>query len=636
MSMKVLKKFNARFNTNIQIGEDFVLLADFYAHRLQVDRLMSNTNGHGLYNEAWRMNPTQGVMYDSDLENHYILHDGLNPVAKMNHGGSWNALHDRSTVNLRPRYQINENLSIQGNVSYLLNKSANKEERLTFRFFDGDGVPVDVWSNHVASEQSASSSQLTARALINYENDIRQGKDKLYLIGGAETMNTTYTDYREISKASFFGKLNYSFDNRYILETTVRTDGSSKFAPGHKWGFFPSAALSWNIHNEGFFQNLKDQGIVNRLSLRGSYGLIGNENVDPYLWQENVNSWGWTMRVPNANFTWEKQLQKNIGIDAAFLDNRLNITADVYDKFSYDLIYSDFPVPALTGSYYLTSSVNIGEVENKGWEVSATWSDQIGDFSYSVGAMVFDNRNKVLKAGYSTSDTLVFKDNHEKIWYEGVSIDNYYGYESDGFFESQEEIDQHATLPNTHVGDIKYVDQNGDGLINDRDRVNLGDPFPHWNYSVNVEMNYKNWSFRVLGQGVGERLGRLAGLEGYPVVMDGSSNTLGTPRQDYMDNRWTPETPNSRFPRVWTGNSANAELSDVWLSDASFFRIKTIRLSYTFPEIGKRIKNANIYINAQDALTFTKYEGLEPERNGGSGNYPRMAMYSIGVRASIF
>ncbi|MEX2593467.1 MAG: hypothetical protein WD426_11905 [Anditalea sp.] len=147
-------KFSARFNTNINIDDKFVLLADFYAHRLQVNRLHANNDGHGLYQIAWRMNPTQPVFYDSDLEDNYILHNNMNPVASIHHGGAWNALHDRSTINLRPRYHINDNLHIDGNVSYMINKSANKHKRETFKFFDGDGKPVAIWGNAVGSSQA--------------------------------------------------------------------------------------------------------------------------------------------------------------------------------------------------------------------------------------------------------------------------------------------------------------------------------------------------------------------------------------------------------------------------------------------------------------------------------------------------
>src|SRR5690606_36671898 len=215
-------------------------------------------------------------------------------------------------------------------------------------------------------------------------------------------------------------------------------------------------------------------------------------------------------------------------------------------------------------------------------------------------------------------------------------IDNYYGYQSNGYFQDQTEVDAtDAKLPNTLPGDIKYVDQNGDGVINDMDRVDLGDPFPHLNYSVTLDLRYKKWDFSMLGVGVGKRTGRLAGLEGYPVLVDGTDNNMGSPRQYYMDNRWTPDNPNARFPRVWTGNSSNAVLSDVWLSDAAFFRIKTIQLGYTFPQLGSSIRNFRVYVNAQDAITFTNWEGLEPERNGGNGNYPRMATFNCGINATI-
>lgn len=637
-------KFSARFNTNINMADKFVLMADFYAHRLQNDRLMANTNGHGLYQDAWKMNPTQQVFYDTDRPDHYALHNNnMNPLASVHHGGTRSSMYDRSTINLRPRYFINDNLSIDGNVSYMINKSAWKQERLTYRFYDEDQKPALIWNNSVGATQNVSESQLTARANINYEESLFNGRDKIYLIAGTESMSHVFSDYREINKASFFGKLNYAFDERYLLEVTARADGSSKFAPGHRWGFFPSAALAWNVHNEQFMQNLTSSGTINSLKFRFSYGKIGNENVDPYLWQEVVNTWGWYTRVPNPEFSWEKQNQWNVGMDLTALNNRLNVTAEVYNKHSYDLIYDNFPVPPLTGSNNLESSVNIGEVENKGWEIGASWSDNIGDFSYSVGGMLFDNRNRVLKAGYATSDSLVFKGNEDKIWYRGIGIENYYGYQSDGYYQNQEELDAAgAKLANTRVGDIRYVDQNGDGIINEDDRVDLGDPFPHMNYAVNVDLRYKNWDFSMLGQGVGKRTQRIRGLEAYPVLMDGNDNAFGTPRQYYMDNRWTPENPNSRFPRVWTGASPNANLSDVWLGNASYFRIKTIQVGYTFKNIGKSIRNVRVYVNAQDAITFTKWEGLEPEieektaaRFQGNGAYPRMATYSIGIKATI-
>jgi TonB-linked SusC/RagA family outer membrane protein len=631
-------KFSARFNTNINIADRFILLADFYAHRLKVDRLRRNNDGHGLYQIAWRMNPTQGVYYENtDIEKHYMLHNDLNPVAFIEKGGTWNNMYDKSTINLRPRYYITDDLNLEGNVSYMIDKSASKWRRLTHKFFDGDGKPVTSWANDIGSEQNVSQSQLTGRALLNFEKDIRKDKDKLYAILGAEAMSYIFTDYREITKASFFTKWNYSFDNRYLLEATVRTDGSSKFAPGNQWGFFPSASIGWNVHNESFMNSLKESRAINDLKLRASWGRIGNENVAPYLWEEVVNTWGWTMRVPNPEFTWEKQNQWNVGMDLVMLRNRFSLTADVYHKHSFDLIYSQFPVPPLTGSYYLETSVNIGEVENKGWEVSANWSDKIGDFSYSIGGMIFDNKNSVLKAGYNPTDTLIFKGTNDRIWYRGIPIENYYGYETDGYFQNQAEIDATtAKFPNTLPGDIKYVDQNNDGVINDADRVFLGDPAPHYNYSLSLDMRYKDWDFSLLGQGVGKRVGRLGGQEGFPVFVDGGSNNLGAPRQYYVDNRWTPETPNSRFPRVWTGTSTNTYLSDVWISDASFFRIKSLQLGYTITRIGTHVRNLRVYFNAQDFLTFTNWEGLEPERDGGNGAYPRMATYSIGFQVTLF
>lgn len=637
-------KFSSRFNTNINIDERFIIMADFYAHRLNVNRLMfSDGSTDALYQQAWKMNPTQEIFYPDtglNIPKHYMLHNGnINPVATMNEGGKRNNMHDRITLNIRPRYYILPEFHIAADLSYMMNKSSYKWERQTFRFYDGNGAPVDMWSHDVGSTQGASESQLTARVLANFEKGLRGDKDKLYVVAGSEIMDYTYTDFRQISKASFFGKVNYSFAERYLLEATLRGDGSSKFAPGHQWGLFPSMSIGWNIHNEAFLKSILEKNIINNLKFRFSYGKIGNEDTAPYLWQEKVNTWGWTMRIPNPEFTWEKQKQWNLGFDFATLRHRLGLTFDIYGKHSYDLIYANFPAPPLTGAHVLETALNIGEVDNNGWEITAKWTDKIGkDFRYQLGAMLFDNKNEVKKAGYTKDDVLVFKDNADKIWYRGVPVENYYGYTTDGYFQSQEEIDNtKAKMANTHVGDIKYIDRNGDGIINDEDKVILGSSLPRYNYAVNIDLGYKDWDFSVLGTGVGKRDGRLGGLEGMPVIVDGSTNSLGTPREEYMKNRWTPENPNSRFPRVWTGTSTNQYLSDVWISDASYFRIRSLQLGYTFKKVTRGINNLRVYFNAQDFLTITNWEGLEPERyNGGSGSYPKMATYSFGMQVTFF
>lgn len=630
------KMYSARFNTTMNLGDKFILLADFYARRLQVDRLHMGS-GNDIYNTAWQMFPTDSIYYGTGSDRHYRLHHETNPVAMINEGGTEKNLYDRITLNLRPRYNINEHLSLRGNISYMINKSASKYERQTFKFYDPEGKPTKTWENAVGSSQGTSVSQLTSRLLVNYEKKLRDKRDKIYVTAGTEVMVHNYTDYREYSKASFFGKVNYSFDNRYILVGTIRGDGSSKFAPGHRWGVFPAGAIAWNVHNEKFMHSLTNSGTLNNFKIRFSYGIIGNENVAPYLWEEIVNTWGWTMRVPNPEFSWEKQRQTNLGIDLTLLDNRLSLTADVYKKHSYDLIFSEYPVPPLTGSYSLESAVNIGVVENKGWELSLGWHDDLGDFSYNVTAMLFNNKNSVVKAGYSSSDTLVFKGNSDKIWYKGITMDNYYGFESNGYFQNQTDLaNTDAKMPNSRVGDIKYVDQNHDGIINNEDRIFLGGPAPHYNYAINFDFQYKNWSLRLMGQGVGKRTGRLNGLIGYPVIMDGSANEYGAPREYYIENRWTPQTPNSRFPRVWTGSSPNTVLSDVWLSDASYFRIRTIELGYEFQNVSNSFRTIKLFLNAHDPFVFTSWEGLDPERNGGNGQYPRMRSLTFGIIASIY
>jgi TonB-linked SusC/RagA family outer membrane protein len=630
--------FTARFNTNINVSNGFTLLADFYARRLKVNSLHAQSR-NDIFAAAWRMQPTDSVFYPGS-KNHYQLHNGeINPVAAINVGGQAHSLYDRITLNLRPRYKINDNVSLRGNVSYMVNKSASKYKRSTYKFVNQKGKPVKFWENAVGSSQGVSVSQFTTRGLVNYASNFRKGKDKLNLIVGTEAMLHTFTNFKEYSRASFFTKMNYSLANdRYEFMASMRADGSSKFAPGHRWGYFPSGAFAWNVTNEGFMSGITATGTLTKMKLRFSYGYVGNENVAPYLWEPIVNNWGWSIRIPNPEFTWEKQNQGDIGIDLTMLNQRLNITADAYRKHSFDLIFGSYPVPPLTGSNSLESAVNIGAVKNEGWEFSAGWSDHIGrSFSYTISGMVFNNENKVLKAGPTKSDTLVFKGNPDKIWYRGISMNNYYGFETSGYYQSKKEIkDTKAKFPHTQVGDIKYIDQNNDGTLNTRDRINLGDMDPHFNYAIHINLSYKRWNFKASGTGVGRRLGRLGGLEGYPVLMDGQTDSYGTPRRYYMKHRWTPENRHSRFPRVWTGASPNAKLSNVWLSNAAYFRVTLLEIGYTFPVVGKNIKNLRLYINAQDPFLFTPWEGLDPERNGGNGQYPRMRGITFGVNATIF
>lgn len=641
-------KFSARFNTNINLADKFIIMADFYAHRLTVDRVWDKDNNYAnlVYQQAWKMNPTQQIDYPYnpdliiDAPRHYMLHNDINPVALINEGGFRKNMHDRITINLRPRYYITPKLHLAGDMSYMINKSSARWERMTYKFFDGNGRPVTVWSHEVDSRQGASTSQLTARGTMNYETDLREEKDKLYVVAGSEIMSTNDTDYREFTKASFFGKATYSFDNKYILEAAVRGDGSSKFAPGYQWGIFPSVSGGWNIHNEGFMEKISEEGMINTLKMRASWGKIGNENVDPYLWQEIVNNWGWTMRVPNPEFSWEKQKQFNIGLDFVLLKNRFSGSFDYYNKDSYDLIYNSYPVPPLTGAHNPVTATNVGEVKNKGYEISLNWTDKINkDLRYSFGITFYDNQNSMQKVSQREGATdLPFKDNPNKIWRVGFPIDNFYGYQSQGYFQTQEEVDNTtAKFTGTKVGDIKYVDQNKDGIINDADKVILGDPTPRYNYSVNLNVEYKNWDFYVLGQGVGKRDGSILGLEGQPVINDSNTNSLGTPRKQYMEGRWTPENPNSRFPRMWTGTSPNSYLSDVWMSDASYFRLKSLQVGYTFKTVTKGISNLRLYANAENFLTITNWEGTEPERvRGASGTYPMMATYSLGLQVTFF
>jgi len=436
----------------------------------------------------------------------------------------------------------------------------------------------------------------------------------------------------EFSLNSYFGRINYRFLERYLLEANIRTDGSSRFHRDHRWGVFPSVSAGWIISEESF---LKEAKWIDLLKIRGSYGALGNiNNVGNYDYFQNYNNSlnynfngqsvpGISEAQPaNPSLGWEKVVITDVGIDLGLLNNKLNITADYYMKKTDDILLA-YNVPVEVG-VMSNPSQNIGKLQNEGFEVSLNYNNQVRDFTYSVGGNVAYNKNKITDLG--GSDNMIYGggDVIQYIYRVGESIGAYYGYKTNGLY-SQEEIDngEYYVFGRTPMaGDIKYVPQHenvawGDEITGD-DRMIIGGDVPKYTYGLNFNLSYKNLDFSVFGQGIS---GAHVAFENdaYMAFFEG-----GNSRKFHLQ-RWTSENPDpyAVYPRIYGGSSLDnynrENFSEYQLFDADYFRIKSISLGYTIPEAWlsrNKISSLRVFMNLENMFTIRsdkKMKDFDPE-----------------------
>lgn len=465
----------------------------------------------------------------------------------------------------------------------------------------------------------------------------------------------------ESRSVSYFGRFGWNWKETYMINATLRADGSSKFARGKRYGVFPSVSAGWTISNEKFMEDSQDW--LDFLKLRVSWGQVGNQNIDNYQYTAPITSsnthyifgtnygasaqsgfWGaYPSRLANSDVTWETSEQTNIGIDARFLSSRLSLTADFYIKTTKDwLVEAPILATAGTGAPY----INGGDVKNTGIELALTWNDQIGkDFNYNIGVNGAYNKNKVgnipTEDGIIHGDVNMLYDNSPEFYRaeNGHAIGYFWGYQTAGIFQNKEQIanwnadGKHGILQSDpQPGDVIYVDQNQDGIIDDNDKVDLGNGTPDFTYGFNLSFNYKNFDFSVVAYGAA----------GNQIVQ--SYRNHGNSKANYTTailDRWTGEGTSNRIPRV-TNTNINWQFSDLYIQDGDYLRISNITLGYDFAKLIniKAISQARLYFQVQNAFTFTKYDGMDPEIGYGTsdwvsgidlGYYPRPRTFLVGV-----
>lgn len=438
-------------------------------------------------------------------------------------------------------------------------------------------------------------------------------------LGAGASLQAPSSGSSEWSLISYLARINYVYDSRYLFTITARRDGSSRFGPNNKYGFFPSGAFAWRVSNEKFMNSLK---FINDLKIRASYGVAGNQEIGDYRYYSTIQNplyafgglsgsvGGVPSGIGNENLRWEKNTQFDAGIDADLLDSRIQLTADYYIKTTDDLLFS-VNVPQTTG--YSSALQNIGKVQNKGVEFAVT-SENIksANFNWTSAFNIAFNRNKVLTLDGRPSFTTGEGSGHLQISNTvllavGEPLGNFYGRVMDGIFQSQDEVDKSAQK-SAHPGDIRYKDLDGDGVINDNDRAVIGNGYPKFFGGFNNTFNYKGFELNVFVQGsYGNDILNYARFDLYN--LNGNNNQA----KDVL-NRWTPDHPGNTIPRATTGGGRI--LSTFQIEDGSYLRFKNISLGYNFSDaLLKRValKKVRIYVAGQNLITLTHYKGYDPE-----------------------
>lgn len=435
---------------------------------------------------------------------------------------------------------------------------------------------------------------------------------------------------------SILGRVFYSYQNKYLFTATIRRDGSSKFGKNNRYGYFPSFSLGWNVAEEKFMENVH---WLDQLKLRGGYGVLGNQEIDNYQYSSTITTGinypdgnggllqgAFPKNFANPDIKWEETAMTNVGIDFMAFNNRLSLTADYYVKNTKDILLT-VPIPISSGGAN-DPIRNAGKIRNNGFEFNLGWMDQPNpDISYGINLIGSFNKNKVIAMGSESGSIKGGSTNQNITTSEtkaGYPIGGYWLISTAGYFNSQEEVDAYAKdgkkiQPAAEPGDIKFVDANNDGVINDDDRVFQGSPFPDFTFALNGNMRYKNFDLSIGLQGVlGNKIYN-ATRQTLEDVTKGS-NFLAS----YLD-YWTPENKNASHPRLtWDDPNRNTRAeSDRYLENGSYLRLRSVQLGYTFPQTWFKgaIQHARVYINAENLFTITSYSGYSPDVNADNANY---------------
>ena len=641
-------------------------------------------NGHGggqIFN-ALNFDPTVPLMTDGKYSTSgTITQEVINPMAGLSNSYSDNKT-DKLIGKIELQYDLLDNFKITTRIGY----SSIWQQQKSFsplRFYgvghnstnaNADLSPRTSDDHSRVSESKQNWFNYTYELFGNYDFNINDehnfnvfagftiGKQTYNFLSGSnvDVPNNSWT-YADLSAAtggiedqstgsnqsvsrsvSLMTRIEYDFQEKYLASVTVRRDGSTSFGKNNKFAIFPSASFGWVASNEDFFES----SFINFVKIRASYGSVGNDNASPqfgtisnfpkYTFGDTITAGSTLLGIPNDDVSWENQIQTNAGVDLAFFDSKLRFTADYFIKTVDDLLFS--PTLSLYLGIPAYPIANIGKTETKGFEISLSYNDDISDkisFSNTFNFTTAENLVKEINngdkyiwgSGYGIPFTSLTQ------FRQGESPGIFWGYKTNGIFQNQSEISNHATQDNAQPGDIRYVDVNGDNKIDSEDRTKIGDPFPDFTLGWNFALNVSNFDLSVFTYAsVGNDIFR-----GY------ERNLNYTNKFASVLNRWTGEGSSSIEPRYsFIDANNNTRASDRYVEDGSFVKIKNIQLGYNFPlRESSSLTSLRIYALAKNAFTFTDYRGYDPEiSNGGGpvldtgvdrGTYPSPRIVSLGL-----
>lgn len=488
---------------------------------------------------------------------------------------------------------------------------------------------------------------------VDYPNEdlgTSSGDNSQITIGGGSSVTPEHTTRTSIT--SVLGRAGYNYDEKYYAEFSFRYDGSSKFASKNRWGFFPSLSLGWRISAEPWMKSYQER--VGDLKLRGSYGVLGNQTIGTYDRYTTYNMYSNIYAFDNqpvtgAGFTlgsedlrWEKTRTLNLGLDATLLHNALVFSFDYYYKRTVDILMKPV-VPSVFGTSQ--SMANLGEVSNRGWEFSFTYHLNHGAWHHTFSGNIADTFNKLEK--FPEGEQITGADEIYFIKRVGVPLGSYYGYKTDGMFKNYEEIEASALPVGVTVqpGDLKFIDRNGDGIIDSKDRYILGNAFPRYTFGFTYSVEWKGLDFSLFAQGVGKRDMMVRGELMEPFHSN-YSYVIFKHQLDF----WTPTNTDARYPRLSAPGSTSSannfrQASDFYLLNGAYLRLKNITLGYTLPKSWSKavgLDKVRAYVTGQNLLTFSHNSFVDPESSefgnnmannwsNSARNYPTLRYYGFGL-----